>query len=391
MPVPTAGEAVRAFEREILAYGRDAARIFGAVEAYPKDPLLAAYAALAHLFRSTRDGLALAAPYVAHARSPIADLRLRDRLLIQAISSWYEEDQPRARHTLSELLLHYADDLFAAKLLQLLQFNTGDADGMLRTSDLVLTRHSDSAIAHGMRAFALDQCGRAQEAERAARHALSLGADPWAHHAIAHAFEQTGRHAEGRDWMFTHADAWANCSSFLYTHNWWHAALFCLALGDHDAALALYDEHVWAVRKDYCQDQVNAISLLARLELAGVDVGGRWQEVARFVGPRRCDAIDGFLDLHYAFALARAGDGGAVADLERCAREGDASGWRRIMPTAIGGLVAFARGHDRRAAALLALVIPSLRLLGGSTVQRDLFTRILFAAQTGRSQRRLAA
>jgi tetratricopeptide (TPR) repeat protein len=378
--------AARAFESEILSYGRNAGQVLDAAAAFPDSPLLAAYAALAHILRTTREGHVLAKPLLARVLASDADT-VRDRLMLLAIARWHAEDQPGAKRLLTELLLAHPDDLFAAKLLQLLQLGTGDCSGMLRTSELVLPQHRSTATAHGMRAFALDQCGRADEAERAARHALSLGPDPWAHHALAHVFESGGRWREGRDWMTGHADAWANCSSFLYTHNWWHAALFQLALGEKDGALALYDQRVWAVRKDYCQDQINAVSLLARLELAGVKVGTRWAEVAGYVRPRRCDAIDGFLDLHYAYALARAGDDQGVLDLVRCAREHalpTAPAWRRLMPAAIEGITAFARGDDAGTWNLLAPIAPGLELLGGSTVQRDLFRRILHAARSGR-------
>jgi tetratricopeptide (TPR) repeat protein len=389
----SAEAATRAFESEVLSYGRDAGQVLDAAAIFPGDPLLAAYAALAHIFRTTREGFARAEHLLVRAR-PVEVDTSRDWLMIQAIARWHAEDQRGAQRLLTELLIAHPDDLFAAKLLQLLQFGAGDRHGMLRTSELVLPQHRNTAAAHGMHAFALDQCGQAKYAERAARHALALGPDPWAHHALAHAFDSGGRWREGRDWMATHADAWAGCSSFLYTHNWWHAALFYLALGDGDGALALYDERVWAVRKDYCQDQINAVSLLARLELAGADVGGRWSEVARYVRPRRFDAIDGFLDLHYAYALARADEDEAVFDLVQHARAADmtnAQPWRKLMPAALEGIVAFARGNDARALNLLAPIAPRLRLLGGSTVQQDLFRRILLAARHGRAAPSLAA
>ena len=72
----------------------------------------------------------------------------------------------------------------------------------------------------------------------------------------------------------------------MYTHNWWHLALFEIAAGEPDAALASFDARVWGVQPDYSQDQINAVSLLARLECAGVDVGGAL-DGARAVTSRR--------------------------------------------------------------------------------------------------------
>ena len=55
----------------------------------------------------------------------------------------------------------------------------------------------------------------------------------------------------------------------MYTHNWWHLALFYISEGRFAEALAVYDRHVWARDRSYSQDQIGAVSLLARLELAG--------------------------------------------------------------------------------------------------------------------------
>lgn len=378
--------SVRGFEHEVLTYGRDAAQIFAAAAADPGCALASAYAGLAHILRSTREGLSLARPHLIRAGAHAIDATPRERMLIDGIALWAVEDGTDAMRVLTVLLQHHPDDLFAAKLLQLLQFGAGDAHGMLCTASAVLPHHAQSAVAHAMQAFALDQCGRPAQAEQSARHALAFAPDPWAHHALAHVMDRQGRYQEGRSWMRGHAEDWARCSSFLYTHNWWHAALFDLAVGDTEAAVALFDTHVWAVRKDYCQDQINAVSLLARLELAGADVGARWGEVAVYVAPRRLDSIDGFLDLHYAYALGRAGETICVAEMLRRSVERAQPGaprWRQLMPAAIAGLSAFAQGRNERALALLAPVEPSLHLLGGSTVQRDLFRRVLHAARSG--------
>jgi len=382
-------EGVCAFESEVLRYGRNAARIFDIARDHPDCPLAQAYAALAQLFRTTREGYALSLPYLRTARKAARNGTRREQLFVTATARWQDEDQAGARAALIELLLAEPTDLFSAKLLQLLQFNIGDARGMLRTAAAVAPHHPDSAPAQAMLAFAFDQCGEHSLAERTARHAVALGNDPWAHHALAHVLDARSEFALGRAWLDTHADAWAECSSFLFTHNWWHHALFCLALGDEAAALRLYDDRVWTQRKDYCQDQINAVSLLARLELAGASVGDRWGEVAAHVAPHRTDVIDGFLDLHYAYALARAGRDSAFDDLLQASEEVNAPGaprWRSLMPAAIAGIGAFAQGQHERALKILRPIAPSLHWLGGSTVQRDLLPRIIAAAE-GRVER----
>lgn len=373
---------VHDFERQILTYGPDAGRILEVVETDPDCALARSYAALTHVLRQTREGLARAAGLLAGL--PDRDVSVRERLMIGAIDRWAAEDPAGARARLSALVAIHPEDLFAAKLLQLLYFAEGDAVGMRAVIARVLPYHRSTAEAHGMHAFALAETGRMLDAERAAHRALALGDDPWAHHALAHVFERSGRAQQGRDWMDAHAAAWAGCSSFLYTHNWWHAALFALALGDDLGALQIYDSHVWTRRPNHPQDQINAVSLLARLELAGIDVGERWTTVAHWIAPCAADGVDGFLDLHYAFALARAGRDAAVADLLRAAAmraRFDAPRWRQLLPSAAQGMVAFARGDHAAAYSLLARVLPEMRLCGGSTVQRELFGRLVAVAR----------
>ncbi|EWY37620.1 hypothetical protein N825_16345, partial [Skermanella stibiiresistens SB22] len=219
---------------------------------------------------------------------------------------------------------------------------------------------------------------------RAVGHAAETGADdPWAQHAVAHVLEARGDPAGGLAFLEPLSAGWDRCSSFMYTHNWWHAALFHLDLDDPAAALALYDTRVWGVRKTYVQDQINAVSLLSRLELRGVDVGGRWADVADHVGPRVHDRQNGFLDLHYLYALARAGRDAAVAGmlaaLDTPSPEVPGANhpiWREVAAPASHALAAHARGRYAEAAARLGPVLPRMFLLGGSTAQQTWFHRL---------------
>jgi hypothetical protein len=172
-------------------------------------------------------------------------------------------------------------DLASLKLGQYHCFNIGDCPGMLRLALAALPTAADVPYLHGMAAFGYEQCHRMREAEASARRAIAMERkEPWAHHALGHVMLTEGRLAEGLDFMRGVSDTWVGLNSFMVTHNWWHVALFLIDLGRDAEALAVYDEQVWGVVKEYSQDQIGAVSLLARLELAGIDVGERWQAPA---------------------------------------------------------------------------------------------------------------
>jgi hypothetical protein len=166
----------------------------------------------------------------------------------------------------------------------------------------------------------------------------------------------------------------------MLTHQWWHVALFHLTNHEPECALALFDRHVWGVRKTYVQDQVNAVSLLARLEAHGADVGQRWLDVAAHVRPRIFDRQNAFLDMHFAYALARAGEDVAVAKLlggiADHALRSASSVWRDVAWPAARGIVAHARGQWREAAGWLEPLAGQLHRLGGSTAQQQWFDQM---------------
>jgi hypothetical protein len=180
------------------------------------------------------------------------------------------------------------------------------------------------------------------------------------------------------------------------THNWWHLALFYLSEGRFGDALRLYDEHVFARDRAYSQDQVGAVSLLARLELAGAAVGERWTALGGYLAARRADVVEPFLSLQYLYGLARAGRREAGELLAAiAARAGDApvavrAAWAEVALPAAQGLIAHASGDAETARRLLGPVLPRMLEIGGSHAQRDLFQQIYLDALL-RSGARIAA
>src|SRR5262249_35012400 len=96
---------------------------------------------------------------------------------------------------------------------------------------------------------------------------------------------------------------WDRANNFRY-HLWWHRMLMHLGRGEHEEVLRLYDEKLWDPRSDEYLDLCNDAAVLLRLELHGVDVGGRWQPLVEKVRGRTGEQILSFIDAHWAIVLA---------------------------------------------------------------------------------------
>lgn len=346
-------------------------------------PLVQAYAATLHMFAESREAAANARPFIERAQAGARHATPREQRYIAAVAAWVAGDLARAIALHEEQAREFPRDLVSVKLGQYHCFNLGDCPGMLRLALAARPHAADVPYLHGMLAFGYEQCHLMREAEASALHAIALcRKEPWAHHALAHVMLTEGRLSEGLAFMEEMSETWTGLNSFMVTHNWWHLALFLIDLGRGDEALAVHDAHCWGVEPDYSQDQIGAVSLLARLEMAGVDVGGRWQAVAERMAGRTRDHVLPFLDLQYLYGLARAGRPEAdalLANIEAHAPRAPEAGraaWQRVCVPAAHGLVAHARGDMAGAAEGLGQALPRMVEIGGSHAQRDLFGQI---------------
>ena len=379
-----------------LAYETRAERILAAAEAEPASCLANVYAGLLWMLLESPDAARHAAKYLAAAERAAPLATRREQLNAAMLRAWVDDDMARTLRLCDQISDAFPRDLVIVKTHQYFEFNRGNAPEMLRVALKAATAGADVPYVHGMTAFAYEQCHLLDEAESEARSALKMRRkEPWAQHALAHVLLTRGRIDEGARFLEEMTDTWTDLNSFMFTHIGWHLALFYLSQGRDQKVLELYDRQCWGIAKDYSQDQIGAVSLLARLEIAGIDVGPRWRDLADHLAARAHDTVLPFLTLHYLYGLARAGRPEAGTLLETVRRHAETApsftreAWRDVALPGCEGLYAYARGDYTNAWRHLASSVPRMAEAGGSHAQRDLFEQILF--DTALKDGRLAA
>ncbi|MBD2775828.1 tetratricopeptide repeat protein [Iningainema tapete] len=381
--------AINLFCDQALAYGKDIeAAIVKGLTADPNCALIHAYAAA--YFLSMESGTRKQAiPHLQTAHKYLAEITERERLYVQAISAWAATEIDKAILLHDQIAAKFPRDLISVQQGQYHYFYLGDKQRLWKIADSCLSANPDNHYLYGMVAFGLEQCHRLDEAEKMGRKATAMNPhNPWAHHAVAHVMETLQRVDEGITWMESFADTWENCNTMLYTHNWWHVALYYLERGDKKKVLALYDTRVWGrASKESPKDQVGAIALLLRLELRGVDVGSRWQDLSDYIYPNLHEHSLAFQDLHYVYALARAGHTNLVTrmllSMQKYAFSVNSylrKNWVEVAIPAARGMVAHAYGDFHTALLQLQPVMLRLHEIGGSHAQRALFDQIYLDA-----------
>jgi tetratricopeptide (TPR) repeat protein len=394
---PAAIAALNRFTQQSLGYGNAAETALLQGNAADREcVLIHAYTAAYYLAQEEAISRKRAIPHLNAAQRRLGDITEREYWTVQAISAWAEGNINRAISWHQAIVETYPQDLLAVQQAQYHYFYQGESTLLLKIAEKALKVAERSlvpnAIHHylyGMMAFGLEQCHQLAAAEAMGHRAIALNRyDPWAHHAIAHALDAQGRIDEGITWMERHADTWSDCNSMLYTHNWWHIALYYLAKGAFQTVLNLYDVHLWGrARKDSPKDQVGAIATLLRLELQGVDVGHRWQDLSHYLTPRLHEHFLPLQDLHALYALARTDQTDAVTImLESMKRHAqtvhvcERAAWAEVALPAAKGMVAYALGHWSAAIAHLKPILPRLHTIGGSHTQRDVFWQLYLDA-----------
>ncbi len=377
---------INRFIDQALSYGSYAETvILQAIAADPTCAIAHAYVAAYYLCQENQVAWQQAQPYLQASLQHVEKITTREKLYVQAIAAWANKEIDVAIALHEQITEHFPTDMISLQQGQYHYFYTGNKDKLLKIAQKVVSANRDSRYLYGMLAFSLEQCSQLAAAEKMARIAVKLNRhDPWAHHAIAHVMETQGRVEEGIAWMENFADTWENCNSMLYTHNWWHIALYYLELGDTNKVLALYDNHIWGrAQKESPKDEVGAISLLLRLELRGVDVSDRWQDISAYLYQRIHEHALPFQDLHYIYALAKAGQTNWVNQMLVSMQQHTLTvnlflrqSWLEVAIPAARGMMAHANKDFNTAVMEFKPLNQRLHEIGGSHAQRVLFQQV---------------
>ena len=328
-----------------------------------------------------RDCYAVAAGLVATARER-AHVAALGRL---ADGHWHD-----AGHILAELTVQNPVDALALQAGHQIDFFTGNAPMLRDRIARAMPAWGKSMPCYhailGMQAFGFEEMGDYARAEALGREAVGLEPrDGWAQHAVAHVMEMQSRQRDGIAWMRGNTEHWTK-ESFLQVHNWWHLALFHYDLGETDEVLALYDGPIYGAQSTLALNMVDASAILWRLYLGGVDVGGRWANLAANWAPKAAAGNYAFNDAHAMMAFVGAGveaPARAILDAQReaIARDDDNAAFTRDVGHPVSlAIKAFGEGRYGETVRLLEPVRAIAHRFGGSHAQRDVIELTLIEA-----------
>lgn len=343
------------------------------------------------------------------ARDTHDSMSARERLYLAALEAAAAGRIAESVSIYETILAYHPTDLFAQRLAQMELFWMGEMAWSAEISARIAPHWRSDLPGYGQhlscRAFDLEETLAFEEAERLARVAVERDpTDVWGTHAVAHVLIMQGRHAEGIAWLESLKGNWGEANQ-MQLHLWWHRCLFHLERGETDAVLEIYDAWVrnrdldlLKAMPDLYIDMQNGASLLLRLQLRGIDVGDRWEEMCALTLPRLEDHTNAFTSAHFALILAACGRfaeaDALVASMRAFARTPDNTLAPRYAAAAVPAAeaaIAHARGDHE---AVIEALFPARQLLvqmGGSHAQRDLFFLILADAARHLDRRDLMA
>jgi tetratricopeptide (TPR) repeat protein len=378
----TAVAAADDFAARLLRLDQGVEAIVDAAKRWPETPIVQLYAATFWLYGQTDDALETAAVHL-RACDALA-MNTRERTLHRALALWHGNDNLRAVEAMEAITTEWPGDLLTAKIAEFLYYVLGQQ--YMGPRFRAHMRRLEGAHAAdpdflAMTAFASELCSDYGAAEAVAERALAIEPrNPWAQHALSHVLIRQGRVAEGLAHLESFLPLLATCGRPIHCHDAWHLALLHLEQLDVAAAMRVFRTHIWGITPDFVVEQLDAIALLWRIEMAAGPMDAQWPSIAEHIAPRALETFMPFMNAHYVYALARAGWADAVeaALAGVCARsaaddEEAKRVWAPVGRAVIEAAAAFGAGDRAPAAALLDPVMPMMTSIGGSDAQDDLF------------------
>lgn len=310
----------------------------------------------------------------------------RERLHQEALRAWTAGDIAAREAAWEQILLEWPHDLLAFRQYTGTLFWSGDkrhqaevTAGQASHWDAKVPGYGHFLSAHS---FAMEEVGNYAVAERSARAALELQPqDLWALHGLAHVLEMQGRNVEGIE-ILGEAAGFLNNYNLFRGHLWWHLALFKLTEARFDEVLELFDREIYPKASTFYLDIQNGVSLLARLEFQGIDVGpDRWERLAQASLLSATQNTLWFTAMHHVMALLKTGRVSAArAAIAYLDAEGRHSSQPALASALSLGATGFYEGRPKEALRRLLAVRDIHGELGASHAQQDLYDQLMVMA-----------
>ncbi|XP_074247406.1 tetratricopeptide repeat protein 38 isoform X1 [Saimiri boliviensis] len=330
-------------------------------------------------------------------------LTRREQLHVSAVETFAKGNFPKACDLWEQILRDHPTDMLALKFSHDAYFYLGYQEQMrdsvariypFWTPDIPLSSAwwcpelpEVPRYVKGIYSFGLMETNFYDQAKKLAREALSLNpTDAWSVHTIAHIHEMKAEIKDGLEFM-QHSEAQWKDSDMLACHNYWHWALYLIEKGEYEAALTIYDTHILPSLQasGAMLDVVDSCSMLYRLQMEGVSLGQRWQDVLPVTQKHSRDHVLLFNDAHFLMASLGAHDPQTTQELLstlRDASESPGENCQHLLARDVGlplcqALVEAEAGNPDRVLELLLPIRYRIVQLGGSNAQRDVFNQLL--------------
>ncbi|KAL0484283.1 tetratricopeptide repeat protein [Acrasis kona] len=243
----------------------------------------------------------------------------------KAMFAWADGRHDLSGEIYEQILLQQPKDILALKIAQDSYFYLGNTQQLYQSVHDVVHHYDDPSVPDkeassiqdalerkqmftrgfvlGMYSFGLEETGRYQEAETAARRGLYINKlDAWSTHGCAHVMEMQGRQEEGIKFLLESKKDWSKATA-LACHLNWHLSLYYIEKGNFEEAIRIYDNDISkSVESEAMLDLVDGASLLYRLllenKLSRND--DRWKKLQSIYGPHLKSHVLVFNDVHIA-------------------------------------------------------------------------------------------
>lgn len=325
------------------------------------------------------------------------DANSQARRHASAARAWFDGDHALALERYGAIIVDFPRDILALVVAHALDFRLGFRRMLRdRIAQVLPEWHVGMpgyASVLAMYAFGLEENGQFRRAEKVARRALQIDTrHPGAMHVIVHAMEMQGRGREGLEFLAASEPAWTDTS--FAVHLAWHRALFHLDADDAQSALAVYDSQI--ARSRAISELSDASALLWRLQLAGLELGERWSQLADLWNSQNLADARPFYIAHAMMAFAAAHRMDAVQRVFDLLRHAETNGVPALHPEETlfaplcEALFAFASGDYAICVERLERVRHIAHECGGSHAQCDIVQLTLVEAALRASRANLA-